>query len=198
MMISSGLRRSSILITKSTFLFSEARKRALLRSPCLVSVRSFAGLGKGFDILADYDDLQPKTIIEGYDSWGFTIKGIRAQGAVLAFGTHYMLWRPQRFEDVTKDSLELVSFVKPKIEILVVGCGPTIPNLLRKDIMMHFKDKGISLEVMNTMNACATFNILNAEGRNVAAALLPMDPKVEIHADRYIGLPSIQERLPSA
>ena len=40
---------------------------------------------------------------------------------------------------------------------------------------------GTVIELMNTVNACATFNILNSEDRSVSAVLLcpPVDPEDE-------------------
>ena len=44
------------------------------------------------------------------------------------------------------------------------------------------KVNGIVVEYMDTVNACATFNILNAEDRRVAAALLPHNPDAGLDA----------------
>ncbi len=55
--------------------------------------------------------------------------------------------------------------------ILILGTGPTLvfPDAeVRGGIM----SRGIGLEVMDTPAACRTFNVLVAERRNVAAALL--------------------------
>lgn len=72
------------------------------------------------------------------------------------------------------DALDLADFrpvIELKAEILLLGTGlhqrfPP-PALLRELMAAH-----IGLEVMDTGAACRTFNILVAEGRNVAAALL--------------------------
>ncbi|RLN92565.1 hypothetical protein BBJ28_00007090 [Nothophytophthora sp. Chile5] len=74
-----------------------------------------------------------------------------------------MLWRPYR----------LTLFFA---EILVLGCGPRISHALDPELKELLKVNGIVVEYLDTVNACATFNILNAEDRKVAAALLPYDP----------------------
>lgn len=60
------------------------------------------------------------------------------------------------------------------VQILLLGTGPTQrfphPSLLRPMI-----DAGIGVEVMDTLAAARTYNILVAEGRAVAAALLLPD-----------------------
>ncbi len=38
------------------------------------------------------------------------------------------------------------------------------------------KAMGIPYDTMDTVNALATFNVLNQEGRNVVGAFLPLDP----------------------
>ena len=57
------------------------------------------------------------------------------------------------------------------IDILLVGCGPRFappPDVLRAGL----KARGIALEWMDTGAACRTFNVLLAEERRVAAALI--------------------------
>lgn len=61
-------------------------------------------------------------------------------------------------------------------EILVLGCGERINHGLAPELKEMLKVNGIVVEYLDTVNACATFNILNAEDRRVAAALLPYDP----------------------
>ncbi|HXR59504.1 MAG TPA: MTH938/NDUFAF3 family protein, partial [Burkholderiales bacterium] len=57
------------------------------------------------------------------------------------------------------------------LEILLIGTGPTQrfphPRLTRA-----LMEKRIGVEVMDTQAACRTYNILIAEGRRVAAAIL--------------------------
>ena len=58
-------------------------------------------------------------------------------------------------------------------ELLVLGCGREL-RPLPSDLVHGLAAKGISVEASDTCNAVATFNILNQEGRAVAAALLPL------------------------
>ena len=58
-------------------------------------------------------------------------------------------------------------------ELLVLGCGRTLQRLPRA-LIEGLSAKGIGVEVSDTPNAVATFNILNQEGRAVAAAMLPL------------------------
>ncbi|KAI9915188.1 hypothetical protein PsorP6_007693 [Peronosclerospora sorghi] len=63
----------------------------------------------------------------------------------------------------------------PPIEILVLGCGERIDRLA-PELNKMLNITGIVVEYQDSLNACATFYILNAEDRRVAAALLPYDP----------------------
>lgn len=62
------------------------------------------------------------------------------------------------------------------LEILVLGCGERIQHNLAPELKQFLKVNGIVVEYLDSLNACATFNILNAEDRKVAAAILPYDP----------------------
>jgi hypothetical protein len=50
-----------------------------------------------------------------------------------------------------------------------------VSDELRKSLMVA----GIGIEVMDTVNALATFNVLNEEGRMVVGAFLPVNPLEE-------------------
>lgn len=60
---------------------------------------------------------------------------------------------------------------------LFVGCGETVTHRMSPDIIQYFKSRGIYVEATTSNSAASTFNILNAEERNVAAALLTMKPR---------------------
>jgi uncharacterized protein len=51
-----------------------------------------------------------------------------------------------------------------------------MPRQLPASLLEYFKSKGISVEACTTPHAAGSFNILNAEGRNVVAALLTLKP----------------------
>jgi uncharacterized protein len=53
----------------------------------------------------------------------------------------------------------------------VLGCGPAA-LLVPEAVRARFKAAGIAIEAMNTGAACRTYNVLAAEGRPVAAALI--------------------------
>jgi uncharacterized protein len=81
-------------------------------------------------------------------------------------------WAPRGFDTLAVEDFATLAELKPEVALL--GTGATIrfphPGLTRA-----LTDARIGLEVMDTPAACRTFNILAAEGRRVAAAIL-FDP----------------------
>lgn len=78
-------------------------------------------------------------------------------------------WTAAKLETLTEaDTAKLLGL---GTEIVLLGTGKRLrfpPALL----MRPFAPAGIGLEVMDLQAACRTYNILAAEGRKVAAALL--------------------------
>ena len=58
-------------------------------------------------------------------------------------------------------------------ELLVVGCGAR-SVFITPDKRAAFRQAGVSLEVVDTGAACRIYNVLLAESRRVAAALIPL------------------------
>ncbi|KAF9238813.1 NADH dehydrogenase 1 alpha subcomplex assembly factor 3 [Melanogaster broomeanus] len=80
------------------------------------------------------------------------------------------------WEEWKREHWEIFEVVVPKPEILVFGTGARM-ELVPSSIRAYIKELGIQLDVMDTKNACSTYNLLAEEGRRVAAALLPNVPK---------------------
>jgi uncharacterized protein len=78
-------------------------------------------------------------------------------------------WQAITFEQLTAEHFEFMLPLQP--EIVLFGTGATLrfphPSLTKALIASK-----IGVEVMDTSAACRTYNILTAEGRRVAAALL--------------------------
>jgi len=82
------------------------------------------------------------------------------------------------------------------LEILLLGTGAKLcfphPRLIHA-----MAQQGIGLEVMDTYAACRTYNILAAEGRKVAAALIlsGFSPKFGLKPDLHYGRISRKSRI---
>lgn len=83
-------------------------------------------------------------------------------------------WNVGDINDVNEASLSLFSVLEPKLDILVLGIGDKQENSsFYKNLVLISNKLRISFEILSTEHACTTFNFLNSEGRNAAAALIP-------------------------
>jgi uncharacterized protein len=112
-----------------------------------------------------------RQVIDSYGAQGFHVSGNGYGGAILVFPDATLSWEVGGLGDVTPESLRPV-IEHGGIEILLLGCGrrmAPVPSALRQAL----RKAGVVLEVMDTGAACRTYNVLLAEERRVAAALLP-------------------------
>ncbi|KAG6334868.1 hypothetical protein ID866_4228 [Astraeus odoratus] len=82
----------------------------------------------------------------------------------------------EKWDQWSKEHWSIFEVVVPKPEILLFGTGARM-EFVPPRIRAHLKELGIQLDVMDTKNASSTYNLLSEEGRRVAAALLPLEPK---------------------
>jgi uncharacterized protein len=78
-------------------------------------------------------------------------------------------WTHGGFDELAEGDFAALLRLEP--EIVLLGTGATI-RFPHPRLMRALTDARIGVEVMDTPAACRTFNILAAEGRKVAAALL--------------------------
>ena len=112
-----------------------------------------------------------RQVIDSYGARGFHVSGAAYDGAILVFPDTTQRWPVAGFAGVTADSLGPV-IAHGGIEILLLGCGrrmQPVPPRVRQEL----RAAGIVVDAMDTGAACRTYNILLAEERRVAAALLP-------------------------
>ena len=112
-----------------------------------------------------------RQIIERYAASGFRVSGVIYHGPVLVFPDLTVAWEAVSASDVTSEMLAPV-IEHGRVEILLLGLGRStsaVPAALRTAL----RTAGIALEAMDTGAACRTYNVLVAEDRRVAAALIP-------------------------
>ena len=78
-------------------------------------------------------------------------------------------WAPGGFEQLTDSDFAALAALAPEVALLGTGAKLRFPQPRLTRVLV---EAGIGLEVMDTPAACRTFNILAAEGRRVAAAIL--------------------------
>ncbi|KXN67653.1 DUF498-domain-containing protein [Conidiobolus coronatus NRRL 28638] len=119
------------------------------------------------------DFTQPMCMVDSYNSLGFTTTSqFKSVGSMfILHGTPYQ-WNVEgdKFDKTFNlDSLRSLELVRPKPDLLIFGTGLQIKPL-PKHLIKYLTNLGIQIEVMDTRNACSTFNLLIEEGRLVAGA----------------------------
>lgn len=95
-------------------------------------------------------------------------------GAVLVLPDGVVSWTIADITAMTVDSLAPVLAVSPRPEILLIGCGSRA-RFIAPPLRQALRDAGITIDAMDTGAACRTYNVLLAEERRVAAALVAVD-----------------------
>ena len=123
--------------------------------------------------MADVSPIIPagRQVIESYGGGGFKITGERYPHSVLVLPEITSAWDVNEWDAVTSGSLAAVHAAPDKPRTLLIGTGekqffPT--RAFREEL----RACGLVIETMNTGAACRTYNVLMAEGRDVAAALI--------------------------
>ncbi|GLK71264.1 hypothetical protein KHC23_10850 [Ancylobacter dichloromethanicus] len=111
--------------------------------------------------------------IDGYGRGAFHFAGMASEGSVLALPSGIHAWAPRQPSEIDAVALARVLAEAGRIELLLIGTGPDpwpLPDALR----WRLRDAGLSVDAMPTRAAASTYNVLLAEGRAVAAALLAL------------------------
>jgi len=122
------------------------------------------------------DDIRgAKCTVDAYSGLrGFLINGHPYRGSVFLFPTMILRWHIDSIDELTPQHLAIVRLIVPDTRILLLGCGARM-RLIHPDIMKHYRDHGTVIETMSTPHALSTFNVLSAEDRAVAAALVGVE-----------------------
>jgi uncharacterized protein len=115
-----------------------------------------------------------RQVIERYGAGRFRITGVVYHGSVLVFPERTLAWPVVRFEELTPTSLAAVTVSEVAVELLLLGTGPRLAPV-PAELRAALRAAGVAIEAMDTGAACRTYNVLVAEERRVAAALIAVD-----------------------
>ncbi|MEO1091600.1 MAG: Mth938-like domain-containing protein [Pseudomonadota bacterium] len=122
--------------------------------------------------------MQPgeRLVIQGYGRGSFKLAGGEVEGSMLIQATRFEPWPVATPSELATDlALAPLRDLAGTIDVLIVGVGPrlvAIDPALRRNL----REAGMACEIMTTPAACSTYNVLVAEDRRVAAALIAMPP----------------------
>ena len=111
-----------------------------------------------------------RQIVQSYSGGKFRISGTVHDGAVIVFADRTLSWAPS--SPLTIADFAALIDARGDLDVVLFGAGGAVGAeglALRREL----KAAGLSVDIMDTGAACRTYNVLLAEGRRVAAALLP-------------------------
>jgi uncharacterized protein len=112
-----------------------------------------------------------RQLIQAYREVGFTVAGIRHEGSLLVMPERTLAWQTDSLAAISVDRIAPIIQADPAVEILILGCGASFA-LAPAQLRDALRAQGIVVEAMATPAACRTYNVLLAEDRRVAAALI--------------------------
>lgn len=122
-------------------------------------------------LVARYPQQAP---IEAYGNGGFRFAGMSHQGSLLCLPSGLYEWDVGDVAALVPAHFERVFAEHSQIGFMLLGVGRTL-TFPHADIRAAFANAHIGLEVMDTGAAARTYNVLLAEGRPLAAALIAVE-----------------------
>ena len=107
--------------------------------------------------------------ITGYGEDYVQVNNLRYQTSLIVMADTVRDWDAADFSSLSATSFQVLAELKP--EIILLGTGPK-QRFPHPRLTASLVQAGIGVEVMDLKAACRTYNILAAEERKVAAALL--------------------------
>ena len=118
----------------------------------------------------DRDPRAEGPLVQGVGSQGFSVDGGIYRGLFLT-PTRADGWEPPALTELGVEHLAPILEIEP--EFVLLGTGPTLvfpPRALARAL----DERGIGLEAMDSRAGARTWGVLRAEGRWIAAALMPL------------------------
>lgn len=115
-----------------------------------------------------------QSAIDAYGGGGFRFADMSHRGSLLCLPSGMYGWSVTSLEMAELQSFDQVVAEADQIEVLLLGTGSEhvfVPVELRDAL----NQRGIFMEAMSTGAAARTYNVLLAEQRAVAAALIAVD-----------------------
>ena len=109
--------------------------------------------------------------IDAYGNGGFRFADMSHRGSILVLPSGVHAWKISDPAQLDASAFAPVLVEAAEIELLLIGSGRDVVPL-DEALRWHLREAGLRLDVMQTGAGARTFNILLAEKRRVAAALI--------------------------
>jgi len=113
---------------------------------------------------------QPPSI-DAFGGGGFRVAGAWRPGSLLILRDEAQDWPVRSLDELTPAVLDTIIVARAEVEFVLLGTGAA-QKLPPRAIRETLAGAGIGLEFMSTEAAARTYNVLAAEGRRMAAALI--------------------------
>jgi uncharacterized protein len=110
-----------------------------------------------------------RNVVTAYGDDYVAVNGERHASSMVLLPDRIVDWEPQSFDQLTAEHFSGLAALDVEIVLLGTGLRQRFPH---PRLTAALSRAGIGVEVMDLQAACRTFNILVAEERKVAAALL--------------------------
>jgi uncharacterized protein len=108
-------------------------------------------------------------LVTAYGDDYVVVNGVRHEESVVLLPSRVVEWGGHAFDKLTKEDFGFLGSLDAEIVLLGTGARQRFPHPRLTGALTQAR---IGLEVMDVQAACRTYNILVAEERRVAAALL--------------------------
>lgn len=112
--------------------------------------------------------------IDAYGNGGFRFADMSHRGSLLCLPSGMHGWSVADAAGLTLQSLQPVLDAAAGIDVLLIGLGQDIAAI-DPEIRQAFRDRQVIVEAVGTGGAVRTYNVLLAEERAVAAALIAVE-----------------------
>ncbi|WP_309645047.1 Mth938-like domain-containing protein [Phenylobacterium sp.] len=110
--------------------------------------------------------------IDAFGDGGFRLSSGRHKGSLLILRDEPTLWPVRSLAELTPDSFgDVLAAGRAEVEFVLLGVG-AVNALPPKPVREALQKAGIGLEFMDTPTAARLYNVLTAEGRKLACALI--------------------------
>ncbi|MBS7695699.1 MULTISPECIES: MTH938/NDUFAF3 family protein [unclassified Chelatococcus] len=119
-----------------------------------------------------YDGFVPGRFkLDAYGNGGFRFAEMSHRGSILTLPSGIKAWEVTDADELRIDHFAPVIAEAADIELLLIGTGSDMVPLAPA-IRQALSEAGLKVDVMQTGAAARTYNVLLAEDRHVAAALI--------------------------
>ena len=115
-----------------------------------------------------------QALIDAYGNGGFRFADMSHRGSLLILPSGIYGWPVGDMADLSPASFAPAFAERTEIEFVLLGTG-TAQRWPGPAVREAFADNDLTLECMDTGAAVRTYNVLLAESRTVAAALIAVD-----------------------